>query len=64
MFFNQPLVTVHDVVHSEQEPRYYILGRTDAGRCLYVIFTIRRRQIRVISARDMSRNERKAYELL
>ena len=33
-----------------------------AGRLLHVAFTIRTKKIRVISARDMHRKERKIYE--
>jgi len=62
IFFNRPLVVQDDTTHSEKESRYYCLGRTDAGRMLFVVFTIRRRTIRVISARDMNGKERKAYQ--
>lgn len=61
VFFNQPLVVAPDDVHSAQEERYYVLGRTDANRHLYVVFTLRGHKIRVISARNMSRKERKIY---
>ena len=61
VFFNRPLVVADDLKHSEQESRYYALGRTDAGRRRFVVFTVRRRLIRVISARDMSRKEREVY---
>jgi len=62
VFFNEPLVALPDEGHSEQEDRYYALGRTDDGRLLFVAFAIRGRLIRVISARDMSRRERRIYE--
>ncbi len=62
IFFNPPLVAVDDVKHSEKENRFYALGHTDAGRLLFVVFTVRRSNIRVISARDMNHKERKAYE--
>ena len=62
IFFNQPLVTGTDEPHSVRESRYYALGETDAGRRLFIVFTVRSNQIRVISARDMSRKERQAYE--
>jgi hypothetical protein len=52
---NQPLVAGTDHAHSTDEVRYYALGRTDAGRRLFVVFTVRDSLIRVISARDMSR---------
>ena len=62
VFFNQPLVTGTDVKHSKREHRYFALGRTDTGRRLFLVFTVRRKLIRVISARDMSRKERGVYE--
>ena len=51
-----------DSAHSEKEPRYYVLGHTIAGRRLFIAFTVREDKIRVISARDMSKKERKIYE--
>lgn len=62
VFFNQPLLTAVDLPHSQTERRYFALGSTDAGRHLFVAFTIRETLIRVISARDMNRRERKEYE--
>ena len=50
-----------DVAHSQSEPRYVAYGRTAGDRLLTVCFTIRNRKIRVISARDMSRKERRFY---
>jgi uncharacterized DUF497 family protein len=38
-----------------------LLGRTDADRQLFVAFTIRGSQVRMISARPMSRSERRCY---
>jgi uncharacterized DUF497 family protein len=62
IFFNRPLVVADDVRHSEKENRFYALGHTDAGRMLFVVFTVRQSLIRVISARDMNRKERKVYQ--
>lgn len=62
VFFNRPLVSVPDETHSDKEPRFYALGHTDADRCLFVVFTIRNRLVRVVSARDMNHRERKAYD--
>ena len=61
VFFHQPLLLLPDDAHSQTEPRYYLLGRTDAGRKLFVVFTPRRDLVRVISARDMNRSERVRY---
>ena len=62
VFFNVPLILAPDREHSEVEERYYGLGVTNAGRALFVVFTIRGDLVRVISARDMSRGERQVYE--
>ena len=64
VFFNQPVLSVPDEQHSDTEARFYILGQTDSGRELFVVFTTRGNLIRVISARDMNRKERKIYEAL
>ena len=62
VFFNLPLVIGDDLRHSEKENRFYTLGQTDTGRLLFLVFTIRKNKIRVISARNMSRNERRLYQ--
>ncbi len=62
VFFNRPLLVAPDIEHSQREPRYAALGQTNAARQLAVVFTIRGTLIRVISARDMSRRERRIYE--
>ena len=61
VFFNEDLLIVEDLEHSQKEDRFYALGRTDAGRFLFISFVIRENRIRVISARNMSRQERKDY---
>ncbi|MDZ7837490.1 MAG: BrnT family toxin [Actinomycetota bacterium] len=61
IFFNIPLIVHDDIKHSEEENRYYILGKTNANRFLFVVFTLRQKQIRIISARDMNREERRVY---
>ena len=63
VFFNQPLLVFLDEEHSEEEQRYYVLGRTDRGRCLFMVFTPRGDKIRVISAREMTNRERAFYPL-
>jgi uncharacterized protein len=62
IFFNNPLFIFSDIRHSESETRYYALGKTDRGRRLFTVFTIRNDEIRVISVRDMSRKEKETYE--
>ncbi len=62
IFVNQPIVWLKDEKHSSQEARQMVLGKTDKGRLLSVIYTIRKNQVRIISARIMSRKERRLYE--
>jgi uncharacterized protein len=64
LFFNSPLLVVSDARHSEADPRFHALGRTNEGRRLHISFTLRGggESIRVISARDMHRKERAIYE--
>lgn len=62
VFFNLPLIVADDKVHSQKEARFYVLGQTQNRRRLFIAFTIRKKRIRVISARDMSRKERDIYE--
>ena len=59
---NEPLVVATTTSHAVNEPRFIALGRTDTARLLTVVFTVRGRRVRVISARAMSRAERKVYE--
>ena len=61
VFFLEPLVVRSYVRHSKAEKRWYALGQTSTGRRLFVAFTIRRKLIRVISVRDMNRNESRIY---
>jgi uncharacterized protein len=61
VFFNQPLIVRHDAAHSSTEPRWFALGQSDNGRWLFLAFTTRGNRIRVISAREMTRRERRMY---
>ncbi len=58
---NTPLVVNATSRHGAAEPRFIALGHTDAGRLLTVVFTVRGAKVRVISARAMSKKERKVY---
>ena len=61
VFFNEPLIVKEDKEHSTTENRYFVLGKTDNERLLFIVFTLRGKKIRVISARDMSIKERRIY---
>jgi uncharacterized protein len=62
--FLDPRVTIApDSEHSQQERRWAAYGTTIEGRALTIVFTLRAEctLIRIVSARDMSRKERKTY---
>ena len=61
LFFNEPIVAERDAEHTAKEKRFYSLGKTSANRLLFVVFTVRNKVIRVVSARDMTRSEKLAY---
>jgi uncharacterized DUF497 family protein len=44
------------------EERYLLIGRSQKGRALFVVFTLRRDAVRVISARDLNKKEQALYE--
>ena len=61
--FDDPLyVDFYDPDHSEDEERYLIVGESKRGRLLIVSYTERGDSIRLISARELTRTEREAYE--
>ena len=62
VFFNKPLIINLDENHLQEEVRYYILGKTNEDRKLFLVFTTRNSLIRVISARDMNKKERTVYD--
>lgn len=61
-FFNRPVLVASADRHASKETRYAALGQANTGRLLAIVFTIRGTLIRVKSARDMSRRERRVYE--
>jgi hypothetical protein len=64
VFLNAPLLLADDLKHSQREPRFHALGKTDQDCWLQITFTERANGtlIRPISARAMSRKERAVYE--
>jgi uncharacterized DUF497 family protein len=54
--------SVLDPDHSIDEERYLIFGISKGGRHLVVSYTERGDRIRLISARQMTSQERRAYE--
>lgn len=60
-------LTVFDAEHSESEERWFTLGLSSEGKLLAVSHTFtatgpHRAQVRIISAREATRSERRQYE--
>ena len=62
IFFDPRKKIAKDILHSRYEDRYILIGETKKGRILFIVFTIRKTNVRVISARDLNRKERILYE--
>lgn len=62
VFKNKPIFIFEDAKHSLRETRYMIWGKTDNERLLTIFYTLRKDKIRIISARDMHKKERRSYE--
>ena len=64
--FTRPLAILPDPAHSQSERRFRAIGRTEKGRGVFIVFTLRRTGdetlIRPISARYMHKKEIEAYE--
>jgi hypothetical protein len=54
--------TIDDPLHSEDEDRFVLIGRSIQGRLLVIVHTDRGERIRIISARFATKKERLRYE--
>ena len=62
VFGDDLAITVPDPDHSDAEDRYITIGWSTFRRLLMVSHTDRDGKIRIISARELTRTERKDYE--
>jgi hypothetical protein len=61
--FRDPLSqTIEDPLHSENEERFVLIGRSVQGRLLVIVHTDRGERVRIISARLATKRERLRYE--
>lgn len=61
--FDDPLyLDFFDPDHSHDQNRYIIMGRSSNNRLLLLSYTENGEKIRIISAREATRRERKDYE--
>lgn len=63
VFFDEEALLEFDELHSDEEERFRILGRSSRGNILIVVHCVREESvIRIISSRKATPNERKGYE--
>ncbi|MFH1671534.1 MAG: BrnT family toxin [Candidatus Portnoybacteria bacterium] len=62
IFFDPKKKILKDILHSTSEGRYVLIGKTKLKRLLFLVFTIRKDKIRVISARNLNKKEKHLYE--
>jgi len=64
--FTHGLAILPDRAHSQKESRFHAIGRTEKGRGVFIVFTLRQKAdellIRPISARYMHKKEIDAFE--
>lgn len=62
VFLDDELLLWEDVEHSKQEERFKAIGKIAKGDVLFLVFTLRKNKIRIVSARKVSKKERRQYE--
>lgn len=62
VFFDSDSITYFDKTHSANEHRFFVVGKTNLGRKLYIAYTVRNKKIRIISARNLNKKEYQLYE--
>ena len=60
-FLDEAAVILRDFKHSQTEPRYLLIGKTANNKILFIVFTIRDKKIRIISARAADKKEIRQY---
>ena len=61
LFYDPAPLALPDPEHSGQEERFKLVARSNQNRILLVVYVIRNGQIRPISCRPASQNERNRY---
>ncbi len=62
IFADPYLLFTEDSKHSQREEREWALGESEKRLLLVVVFTMRENNIRLISARKATKQERRNYE--
>lgn len=62
IFVSEELFVLSDTKHSQIESRHIALGKSQDGKNLFVVFTLRGKKMRIISTRKMHKKEVLKYE--
>ncbi len=62
IFFDKDKKILKDTMHSAKEERHIVIGKTKSARLLFIVFTLRKNKVRIISARDLNKKEKYLYE--
>lgn len=62
IFLDENLQVVKDVKHSQKEARFIAIGKTSENKTLFVVFTLKKNKVRIISARKANKKERSKHE--
>ena len=62
VFLDEDVKIEKDLKHQEQEERYIAIGKTTENKMLFLVFTIRKDKIRVISGRQANKKEKEVYQ--
>ncbi len=57
VFVDENSFVIPDKPHSKTEDRFILVGKSDKKRNLFIVFTMRRDKVRIISARNMHKEE-------
>jgi hypothetical protein len=60
-FLDEHVIFLKDVTHSKVEKRYTLIGKTIESKVLFIVFTLRGKKVRIISARKANKKERRIY---
>lgn len=62
VFADNDSIVLPQIKHTQKEPRFIIVGKTLEGKQLFIVFTMRKEKVRIISARRMHTKEVSKYE--
>lgn len=61
IFGDENSLTIEDIIHSANEKREITIGKSIYNQLLVVVYTVRGRNVRIISARKANKKEKEQY---